>query len=635
MTPALRVTARLIRYDLRRYVIGTLLWAPANVIPIASGLILQQLFDRISGHRVADLTGPLWLCAAFVGAEVVRGLTLVIAWCYGDYWWASTAALLRANVLRSILTARGPVAHRLPHSTGEGLARLRDDVAELVEFADEGVSLVGTGAFGLCALAVMAAIDPLIALVLVLPIVAIAVLSRLLNRTVLRLRQRAQSLGAAVTARVGEAMGGVLAIKTAGAQDAVLARLREQNRARFTAAVKDRMVTDLLDTATGATAELGVGLVLLLAAPALHRGAFTVGDLALFTSYAGWLTSFPSTIGAILYRLPQCEVSTARLSSLLGAGEGVDELSRYAGVRMRDVPRPGAAAEAEAEPDAEAESGAREEGEAEDEDTALEALDVRGLSFRHPGSARGVYDVDLHIPRGSFTVVTGAVGSGKTTLVRAVLGLLTPQSGTISWNGVPIDDPGTFLRPRRAAYAAQVPRLFSATLRENVLLGGAGGGLGRALTLAALEDDLAGMPQGLETLIGPRGTRLSGGQMQRVAAARALVREPELLVVDDLSSALDVETERLLWQRLAETARDGDGPRTLLVVSHRRAALERADRIVVLDHGRVVAVGALDELLRDCAQLRRLWSEELSSQAQERADAGDPEPGPPDCDRAA
>ena len=220
-------------------------------------------------------------------------------------------------------------------------------------------------------------------------------------------------------------------------------------------------------------------------------------------------------------------------------------------------------------------------------------------------------------------MVTGAVGSGKTTFIRAVLGLLPHEAGTIHWNGGPVDDPGTFLVPPRVAYAGQIPRLFSAPLRENLLLGWPGDGavLDPAVHMAALEHDLAAMPDGLDTVVGPRGVRLSGGQVQRATAARALVRQPDLLVVDDLSSALDVETEELLWARLADAAADGTGPTTLLVVSHRAAALRRADRVVVLDRGRVVGSGPLPVLLDECAEMRRLWAEELVVEAEEEMTA--------------
>jgi ATP-binding cassette, subfamily B, bacterial len=577
MRPALIVARGLATFDLRRFVIGALLWLPVGVLPLASGLLLQQVFDRISGHREATLAQALWLCAAFVGVEFARGLMIFIAWSYGTYWWNAAATLLRANVLRSVLTARGPAASRLPPSSGEAVSRLRDDTSDLTDFVDHGVPLAGALLFSAGALAVMAAIDPRITVVLVLPMVAVGVLSRLMSDVIRRLHLRARILGAVVTAYVGEVFGSVLAIKTAGAEDAVLARLREHNRRRRAAAVKDRLATDLLATATSATVDLSIGLVLLLAAGAMHRGEFTVGDLALFTSYVGWLTALPRTIGVLLYKLPQAGVATERLGRLMASHEDVHDLARNSGVFVDREPQP---VPPHGEP--------------------LEVLEAHGLT------ARGLDGVDLRLVRGTFTVVTGAVGAGKTTLVRALLGLQPLEAGTITWNGRLVDDPGTFLVPGRAAYASQIPRLFSASLRENLLLGAPDEHLDRALTLAAFERDLAEMPQGAATIVGPRGVRLSGGQVQRATAARALVRAPNLLVVDDLSSALDAETENVLWDRLAGPG----GPETLLVVSHRRAALERADEIVVLERGRVVGRGRLDELLRTSAEMRRLWSEE-------------------------
>jgi len=149
-----------------------------------------------------------------------------------------------------------------------------------------------------------------------------------------------------------------------------------------------------------------------------------------------------------------------------------------------------------------------------------------------------------------------------------------------------------------------VPRLFTDTLRDNILLGLPAGEetLQRAIASAVLDGDLAGMPDGLDTVVGPRGMRLSGGQIQRTAAARMLVREPELLVLGDLSSALDVETERCLWERPAQRP-----DATVLAVSHRRAALSQADRILVLDDGRLRAEGTREQLVEADPFLRQLW----------------------------
>ena len=173
-----------------------------------------------------------------------------------------------------------------------------------------------------------------------------------------------------------------------------------------------------------------------------------------------------------------------------------------------------------------------------------------------------------------------------------------------------VEAPWEFLVPPRCAYTPQVPRLFSDTLRNNILLGleQAETDVDGAIRLAVLEPDVATLENGLDTVVGPRGVKLSGGQAQRTAASRMFVRKPDLLLFDDLSSALDVETEHLLWQRVFEMQ-----DVTSLVVSHRRSALRRADNIIVLREGEVDAEGKLDDLLRSSAEMQRIWAGEIDS----------------------
>jgi ATP-binding cassette subfamily B protein len=230
------------------------------------------------------------------------------------------------------------------------------------------------------------------------------------------------------------------------------------------------------------------------------------------------------------------------------------------------------------------------------------------LSYRYPDTGRGIAGISLRLTHGSLTVITGRIGSGKTTFLQVLLGLLPKDEGEVYWNGERIADPASFFVPPRSAYTAQVSHLFSDPLKENILLGlpEEQVDLQGAVYTAVMEHDAVVLEHGLDTIIGTRGVKLSGGQAQRTAAARMLVRDAELLIFDDLSSALDVETEHILWERLFATEQ-----RTCLVVSHRRAVLQQASHIIVLKDGRVEAEGDLEMLLETCEEMRRLWRGEV------------------------
>ncbi len=204
----------------------------------------------------------------------------------------------------------------------------------------------------------------------------------------------------------------------------------------------------------------------------------------------------------------------------------------------------------------------------------LDRLEVRGLTV----ASRGLVDVSFTVERGESVVIRGPVGAGKSSLLRAVIGLVDLDDGEVLWNGRRIDDRAAFFVPPQCAYVAQVPRLFAEPLADNLRLGHdlSEEELAAGITLAAFDDDVAMLPEGLDTVVGARGVRLSGGQVQRAAGARAMAHRPELLVLDDLTSALDVDTELLMWQRLA------DSGATVLAASNRPVALARADRIIDL-----------------------------------------------------
>jgi ABC-type transport system involved in cytochrome bd biosynthesis fused ATPase/permease subunit len=225
----------------------------------------------------------------------------------------------------------------------------------------------------------------------------------------------------------------------------------------------------------------------------------------------------------------------------------------------------------------------------------LRILRAEGLRVVHDDGTVALDGAGIEVRAGELVVVTGPVASGKSTLLRLLAGLQAADDGALWWNGAEIDEPSRFLRPPNCAYVAQTPRLLSGTVTENVALDHPAD-VGGALALAEMAHDVE-RAGGASTIVGHRGLRLSGGQGQRLAMARAAAAGSELLVLDDLSSALDVVTERQVWQNLRAAGR------TVVASSYKRVALELADRVVVLDGGRVAATGPWRDLEPDHGHL--------------------------------
>ncbi len=294
----------------------------------------------------------------------------------------------------------------------------------------------------------------------------------------------------------------------------------------------------LLNALNNSVVNFGMGVMLLMAGSAIAGGSFSVGDFALFISYLWFTTQVPSEIGTFYGDYKTQAVSIERLLELVR-------------------PEPPAVL-VEAAPHHDRGAAARSELSAvkTQQRPAGDAGSVTNLSYRYPDAekGRGMTGVNLELRRGDFVVITGQMGSGKTTLLAPAAGRAArPDSGEMHWNGQPvIHDPAAFFRaPRDGLHRPGAAPVFRYPAREYPA--GAAGSPAVDLPGAAIQraGTRCGMlDHGLDTLVGPRGVRLSGGQVQRAAAARMFVRSAELLVFDDLSSALDVETERVLWERL-------------------------------------------------------------------------------------
>ncbi|MDX1448863.1 MAG: ABC transporter ATP-binding protein [Acidimicrobiia bacterium] len=579
----LRLGWETIRYRPLRFFVAALIWTAIHGTPVFLGLAVGEVFDRLAGGE--NYGEGVWT-AVLVFTAIAYSRQIVL-W-FGDLvWmehWIESSLQLRRNLLRWLLTA--PRSRALPVSPSEAVSTFRDDIDDILEYMENWVDLGGVLAFAGGATVVMISIDPGLTAYVLVPLVLTLVLTQSLSPQIRKRRRVMRLATEEVTGFVGELFAGVQAVKLANAEGPVLDRFDELNEVRRRAALRDTFLTELLRSINSNMATIATALVLLVAASGILDGTFSVGELAVFLTYLPRLTGYMAFAGDIVAQHRRTGVAFERVRRL-----AVDAPDPTLMDRTR-VPLDGAVDEPLPPPAVD----------------PMQALEVRNLTFRYPTTDGGIEGVSFRIDRGDFVVVTGKIGAGKTTLVKALLGLV-PASGEILWNGVPVEDPATFLTPPRAAYTAQVPRLFSDSLASNIGLGShvSHEMMRDAIELAILDPDVAALERGLETPVGARGVKLSGGQVQRSAAARAFATGAELLVFDDISSALDVETEAALWEGLFRRREV-----TCLVVSHRRPVLRRADRILLLDDGELVAQGELPDLLETQPAMRALWEAETA-----------------------
>ena len=546
-------------------VLGSSLYAAMTV---ASAYVIGGITERVIIPQVregsAGAAGLTLAAAAILGVAVLKIVGII-----GRRLFAGIMSFrLQAEYRRRVTSAylRLPLSWHQRHPTGQLLSNANSDVEASWFFVSP--LPFACGALVMVAITVVALFltDPLLALVglVVFPLVFVA--NAAYSRVMSPRMARAQQLRAEVSEIAHESFDAALVVKTLGREADETARFGARADELRDGLVAVGRVRGLFDPLMEALPSLGTLAVLLVGAERVVAGGATAGDLVSI-AYLFTLLALPiRAIGWVLADLPRALAGFDRVTPVLSAeGETAYGDARTAGT--------GSAAE----------------------------VSLRDVDFAHTDADERAYPVlhgvTVEVAAGRTVAVVGPTGSGKSTLAGLLVRLVDPGDGAVLLDGVDL----RLLREgevaREVAFVPQGTFLFDDTVRGNVTLGADldDEAVRAALQVAAAEDFVDRLPEGMDTRVGERGATLSGGQRQRLALARAVVRRPRLLVLDDATSAVDPSVEA----RILDALRTADRPATVVVVAYRQATIALADEVLWIERGRLVARGSHAELLAE------------------------------------
>lgn len=530
--------------------LGAAIFTAAGMVG-ATGAVSGLAWGRLVEHLQRGSTSVALTIALTLS---ILAQPLLLAWATLRYvpWWTACSLRIRMAVLDAQTRQ-----HRLARTPpGEVVSRVLDSDRYLI-YADRWVDFASGVAVALVASLLSG--TPIAGAILLAVMVAAAAAS-IAGRP---MAGRSAAAASATRAHFGRALVSALecvrTVKLAGATHDVRTHLDRVDGGRVQAAVREHRIESVLYGVPLVMVQLGV-----VAAWAVYlSGGWSLAAALLVSGTVAGFGYFGTVAGAVVTEAPGTrawQLATMRFAGGTDVMDIPSEVSLWKGTAPPPLP-----------------AGR----------IPLRRLQIRGLTAVHDDGTRGVGGVDLDVAAGEVVLLLGQVGSGKSSLLSALCGLVG-HTGTIRWNDVDVTDAQTFLRPGQVAHVAQVPRVLSGTFADNIRLDH-DRKIDQAIADAQLTRDI-NAAGGVDALVGHRGVRLSGGQVQRLALARALAAEPELLLADDVSSALDAVTEVQLWAGLRARGV------TVLGATSKQAALSQADRVVVLVDGRVATVGPWSEL---------------------------------------
>ncbi|HEY3973143.1 MAG TPA: ABC transporter ATP-binding protein [Candidatus Sulfotelmatobacter sp.] len=472
------------------------------------------------------------------------------------------------------------------HRTGDIMARATNDLSAVRNLLGPAIMYTAnTVVLMSAALAFMISISPRLTLYTFLPLPAASILIQYFGRRIHERFERIQAMFSDISARAQENFSGARLIRAYVQEDAEIRAFEKENEEYIRRNLKLVRLMGMLWPTLEFMLGCAVVLVLWLGGREVLSGRINFGQFVAFNAYMLQLTWPIIALGYVINLFQRGTASLVRLNEIM-----LEE------PEIRDAP-----GVASSEVSAAAKS--------EEEHEIAGEIEFRGLNFSYDGK-RVLHNVNLRVPAGSSLAIVGPTGSGKTTLVSLIPRIYDADAGTVMIDGRPIREYSLASLRRNIGFVPQETFLFSERIRENIALGidsASDQQIQNAADAANIAADIESFPEGYETMVGERGITLSGGQKQRTAIARALIRNPRILILDDALSSVDTHTEDKILNHLRDVMRG----RTTIFISHRVSTVRNADRIAVLDGGRIVELGTHDELLALNGYYSDLYNKQL------------------------